>query len=76
MAFPEVGGVEEFIGVGCDTCSFGLVAGDLFVLCEGGEVVYLFLEDGVDCVVDLLKHVSHVFSQTALLLLALQLVHH
>ena len=63
MAFPEVGGVEEFIrGVGSDTCSFGLVAGDLFVLCEGSKIVYLFLEDSVNCVVDLLEHVSHVFS--------------
>lgn len=62
MALPEVGGVEEFIGVGGETSSFGLVAGDLFVLGERGEVDYLFLEDGVDCIVDLLEHVGHVFS--------------
>ena len=62
MTLPEVGGVEEFVGVGGETCSFGFFAGELFVLSEGGEVGYLFLEDGVDCVVDLLEHVGHVFS--------------
>lgn len=77
MALPEVGGVEKFVvGIGGETSSFGFVSCDLFVLGKGGEVGYFFLKDGVNCVVDLLEHVGHVFSEAALLLLALELVHH